>query len=163
MGNNEPSVDAWNRLPGVSFFERGSKMSHSSSDERYQRLFDLVFDDRQWFRLPYALVRELTWAQAIMLSFLINESYWIRAHERRRGNGHKWRGWFYCTADRVQKLFKIPERTQRHTLKQLRDLGFIAHDLRGVPPKRYFRLRTTNILNFLAEKNPPEDTDGWEE
>lgn len=119
-----------------------------------QKIIDLLFDPGQWFRIPYPLVRVLNPPAALVLSFLINQSYRVRAHERRKASnssGYEWRGWFYCTTKQMEKMLGIPARTQRRILLDLRCRKFIRHDLRGVPAKRYYKIVWKTISQILEE------------
>ena len=124
----------------------------SDSDRTEQKILDLALDDGLWFRMPYIFIRKLPWAQAVMLAFLIGQSYRLRTHERRKGRGREWRGWFYCTTKHVQKLFRILPRSQQLIFKELRELGLIKHSLRGVPPRRYFKIDKIKLMEFLVAK-----------
>ena len=63
-------------------------MSWQDDADSAQQFYDLIFDDGSWFRVPYVFIRRLSWTQAAMLAYLVNQSNWIRVYERRKGRGH---------------------------------------------------------------------------
>lgn len=107
------------------------------------------FTPGRWMQIPWDLFLILSESNAIMLSYLINYARRMRAEE-----DHK--GWFYCTADTMQKqLTHLDRDAQHHRLKQLRDAGFIAYKKKGMPAKRYIYINydfiEKTLMNHVSE------------
>ena len=60
-------------------------------------------------------------------------------------------GWFFQTKDTMESISGLSRHKQDSCIKQLKELGFIKLELRGMPSKRWFRLNKLNILNSMAK------------
>ena len=60
-------------------------------------------------------------------------------------------GWFFQTEDTMESISGLSRHKQDSCIKQLKELGFIKLELRGMPSKRWFRLNKLNILNSMAK------------
>ncbi len=58
-------------------------------------------------------------------------------------------GWFYVTVPDLHESTSFGDKVQRKAIKHLTDLGFIQSTVKGLPPKRYFKIN--NNLNLLQE------------
>ncbi|MBQ3566827.1 MAG: hypothetical protein IJA12_06585 [Oscillospiraceae bacterium] len=58
-------------------------------------------------------------------------------------------GWFYVTVPDLHESTSFNEKAQRKAIKHLADLGFIQATVKGLPPKRYFKIN--NNLDLLQE------------
>lgn len=83
---------------------------------------------------------------AIMLSQLL---FWARQKADEDG-------WFYRTADQMQKRCGLGEKAQRNAAETLSDLGLVETDLRGMPAKKHYRVRLREVISLLtdAEQDP---------
>lgn len=59
-------------------------------------------------------------------------------------------GWFYQTADTVEDMTTLSRHKQDQCIKQLEDLKVLEKDVRGMPPKRYFRINYECLTNQIV-------------
>ena len=84
--------------------------------------------------------------EAIMLGELASEyEYW-------ESRGEVEDGYFYSTVENVQENTTLSDRKQRAAIKSLKEAGIIDLMVKGLPPKRYFRI---NESALMAELNAP--------
>lgn len=62
------------------------------------------------------------------------------------------KGWFYQTVDTIEKMTTLSRHKQDQCIKQLEDKGILEKEVRGIPPKRYFKINykclTNQFVNF---------------
>lgn len=58
-------------------------------------------------------------------------------------------GWFYVTVPDLHESTSFGEKVQRNAIKHLENIGFIQTAIKGVPPKRYFKVN--NDMELLQE------------
>ena len=78
---------------------------------------------------------------AIMLSQLL---FWARQKADDEG-------WFYRTADQMQKRCGLGEKAQRNAAETLSGLGLVETDVRGMPAKKHYRVRLGEVISLLAD------------
>lgn len=62
-------------------------------------------------------------------------------------------GWFFCTADRMEKKIYMPARSQTRALTKLVDLGIIMTKKQGIPPKRFIKLNMGAVRFIVRQYN----------
>lgn len=60
-------------------------------------------------------------------------------------------GWFYQTSDTVREMTTLSRHKQDQCIEQLEKLGIIEKDVRGVPPKRYFKINYECLTNQFVK------------
>lgn len=81
---------------------------------------------------------------AVVLSDLISkEQYFFRKGQLCED------GFFYNTADDIEKSTTLTYHQQKKCLKTLKQQGFVQTKLKGVPAKLHFKIIEYKILNFL--------------
>lgn len=60
-------------------------------------------------------------------------------------------GWFYQTSETVEEITTLSRHKQDQCIKALEDAGILEKDVRGIPPKRYFRLNYLRLANQFAK------------
>lgn len=58
-------------------------------------------------------------------------------------------GYFYNTAENIEKDTNISYHKQKSIIKQLKSEGFILTKLKGLPAKQHFKVVPNKIVNFL--------------
>lgn len=112
------------------------------NEKDYKRL-EMMFSSGEWFMLPRFLLHKTKPVDAVMLSYLITLSRKF-AHEH---NG----GWFYCTVARAEDQIGLNDEAQRRSTSRLKAANLLQAKLRGVPPRRYFRINF-EVLGLLADE-----------
>lgn len=108
------------------------------------------FAGNAWFQLPQEFLRALPHNQAILMAYLINIAYVVRAEDRNDG-------WFYCEAKRIAAEINIGERFQSKMISDLRTAGLLLVERRGSGARRFMRIQYGK-LRKLIEALPPIDT-----
>ncbi len=60
-------------------------------------------------------------------------------------------GWFYQTSTMVEEMTTLSRHKQDQCIQQLVDIGILERDVRGLPPKRYFRINYECLTNQFVE------------
>lgn len=60
-------------------------------------------------------------------------------------------GWFYQTSDTVEDMTTLSRHKQDQCIKQLEDMGILEKDVRGIPPKRYFKINYECLTNQFVK------------
>lgn len=60
-------------------------------------------------------------------------------------------GWFYQTAGTVEKITTLSRHKQDQCIKELENKGILKKDVRGVPPKRYFKINYECLTNQFVK------------
>jgi hypothetical protein len=82
------------------------------------RLHNLLYEQKQWMRMPKRLFRIMGVGEAVVLAYLLNWYFW--AYKRGELQTIKGRqGCFYCTAARMQTDLGYSRVTQRDILRTL--------------------------------------------
>ena len=100
------------------------------------------------------LAKQVGLKEAILLADLISkEQYFIE-------NNMLDDGWFFNTADNIERDTTLSRHKQSVAIKNLERRGFIKSKLKGVPASLHFKIIDTKILNFLKtsiKKNKNQD------
>lgn len=59
-------------------------------------------------------------------------------------------GWFYQTSDTVEEITTLSRHKQDRCIAELEDFGVLEKDVRGQPPKRYFRINYERLTNLFV-------------
>lgn len=98
------------------------------------------------------LAQEIGLEAAIFLNELVEKLEYFEATDQLVSFDEK-NSFFYLTQEDVEERTSLSRRGQEVAIAKLIDLGFIEKILRGVPPRRYFRLIQKKIINFLEVNN----------
>lgn len=79
-------------------------------------------------------------------------------------------GWFYQTSKALEDMTGLSNHKQSKCIEQLKDLGVLLQENRGLPCKRYFKIDydkvdeilNTEILNTTVEENQKQDFKNFE-
>lgn len=86
--------------------------------------------------------------EAIMLGELASEyAYWDNRDELTDD------GYFYSTIENVEENTTFSQYKQQKSIEKLADAGLLYVSRRGLPAKRYIKLREDNILRLFENKN----------
>ena len=85
---------------------------------------------------------------AILLGYLCDRDsfYSAKSEEKKK----KFNGWFFCEATKIQKGTVCSPHIQRKWFKVFEEIGLVQIKLKGVPPKRYFKINE-KVLNSLMD------------
>lgn len=122
---------------------------------RPEEVFAALFYRGSWFQFPNRFLFMMKTDAAVMLSFLIN-------HGMKCTKKRPWK-WFYCKVSTVKTRINMPARKQSVIFGQLRELGYLETERRGIPPKRWIRLNLTRICGVLMEGFPSKTVEDAEE
>jgi len=86
---------------------------------------------------------------ALLLSDLISKEEYFESLQQ-----SDYDGWFYNTSDNIETDTTLKRHKQEAAIKQLVDNNFIDVKLKGVPPKRHFKIATIQIAVFLQIELP---------
>lgn len=90
--------------------------------------------------------------EAIMLGELASEyEYW-------EARGEVENGYFYSTVENVRDNTTLSEKKQRNAIKTLKDAGIVDVVIKGLPPKRYFKIDESALFAQLNASNEPEQS-----
>tara|TARA_R100000655_G_scaffold81041_1_gene120433 strand:- start:144 stop:803 length:660 start_codon:yes stop_codon:yes gene_type:complete len=96
-----------------------------------------------YFIVNKRLARLVGLKEAVLLADLISkEQYFIN-------NNMLIDGWFFNTADNIERDTTLSRHKQSVAIKTLEKKGFIKTSLRGVPATLHFKIIDDKILNFL--------------
>ena len=115
----------------------------------FQGLIDLLRNDGSIIvnkNLAFAVGLE----NAVVYSELVSKyKYFVDKRELTKD------GFFYNTVDNFRYDTTLTDKRQRKAIKQLEKLGLIETDLRGLPPKRHFRINpdTKKLLSIISKGN----------
>lgn len=98
------------------------------------------------------VARKIGLDEAIMLGELASEyGYWETRSELTED------GFFFTTVENVEANTTFSQYKQQRTIERLQELGLLYVDRRGLPAKRYIKLREKNILK-LFDNDEYDDT-----
>ena len=90
--------------------------------------------------------------ESIMLGELASEyEYW-------EARGEVENGYFYSTVENVRENTTLAEKKQRNAIKTLKAAGIVDVVVKGIPPKRYFKIDESALLAQLNASNEPEQS-----
>ena len=90
--------------------------------------------------------------ESIMLGELASEyEYW-------EARGEVENGYFYSTVENVRENTTLAEKKQRNAIKTLKAAGIVDVVVKGLPPKRYFKIDESALLAQLNASNEPEQS-----
>lgn len=90
------------------------------------------------------LAHSLGAVETIILFTLIGKYYYYADKEMIDENG-----WFYVTVPDLHESTSFGEKIQRNAIKHLESMGFIQTSVKGIPPKRYFKIN--NDMELLEK------------
>ena len=90
------------------------------------------------------LAHSLGAVETIILFTLIGKYYYYADKEMIDENG-----WFYVTVPDLHESTSFGEKIQRNAIKHLESMGFIQTSVKGIPPKRYFKVN--NDMELLEK------------
>ena len=113
---------------------------------------DLIRSDG-YITVSKALAKEIGLKEAIILSELISQYKYFKELGELDEDG-----FFYCTVEKMKENTTIEKRTQSRVMNNLVDLDLIIKERKGLPAKRYFKLKENNIKRLLmGKKGNPDD------
>lgn len=102
-----------------------------------------LLSNRDYGLYNKTLAKEIGLHESILLSELCAEhDYW-------ETRGELVNGWFFSTADNIYQNTSLSAYQQRGAFNKLEELGVIETAFKGVPAKKYFRLRVEGIESLL--------------
>lgn len=124
--------------------------------EVFDDLLTGIFSDGGWFKQHRAFIKRWGLEAAGILCYFINY------HERmKQSPGYRWDGgWFFCTIDRMKDELNVNHHAQERGIAKLKADGVLEAKVKGLPPRRYFRVNAEKLLMIIAEwKNECEKKD----
>jgi len=113
-------------------------------------LFDLLRADGS-IVVNKKLAKGVGLHQAIMYSELISKYLYFSKR------GELKEGYFFNTVENMEQDTCLSDYQQREAIAKLKDLGLIDYKVKGIPPKRYFKIivseKVSKILNALFSKD----------
>ena len=98
------------------------------------------------------VARKIGLDEAIMLGELASEyNYWEDRGELTED------GFFFSTIENIEENTTFSQYKQQKTIERLRDLGLLYVSRRGIPAKRYIKLREPNILALFENRSYTDD------
>ena len=93
------------------------------------------------------IAKEFGLDEAILLGELASEfRYWVK-------RGELTDGYFYSTIENVKDNTTLSDKRQRSALTTLKAAGLIEVKLKGLPAKRYIKIRDEQLLSFMVNNN----------
>ena len=96
--------------------------------------------------LNMKLLQYLGKNSALILAFLINKDLYFSENGMLTEDGY-----FYMTVNYMRDQVILEKDSQLRTIFKLKEKGFIDTDMRGSPPKRYFKINHTVIDEYLQQ------------
>lgn len=113
-------------------------------------LFELLRNDGS-IVINKKLAKGIGLHQAIMYSELISKYLYFS----KRGKLKE--GYFFNTVENMEQDTCLSDYQQREAVCKLKDLGLIDYKVKGIPPKRYFKIivseKVSKMLNALFSKD----------
>jgi hypothetical protein len=130
---------------------KGPPMPETRPDE-----LNLLFDSDRWFRLPFCFIRGLGISEGILLAYLLNQHAKFALNPKKY---EKYKGWYYCQRDRLERDLYIKPRQQANLLAGLKKKGLIDTKQAGNPVRRFVLIKFKKVLKLL-QSNLPKNNDG---
>lgn len=108
-----------------------------------ERIWELLYNDKRWFRFPKTLLQFMTPDEAVFFSYLNNLATLARA---KRNDG-----WFYCTIRQVERDLKFDARKQVRLLKIFIDWKLMIRSRRGYKGRRWLKINKKLLLKKLLQ------------
>ena len=118
-----------------------------------------IYDPGNWFQLPRSFLAIMSEGEAVLLAYLLNQSYLRKAHKREG----KFKGWFTCRKTKVHMDLFMSHKKQQRNMTSLVTRGFLATKWRGLPAKRYIKVMIRNIYDRVIEFEARADKCGVDE
>lgn len=113
-------------------------------------LFELLRNDGS-IVINKKLAKGIGLHQAIMYSELISKYLYFSKR------GELKEGYFFNTVENMEQDTCLSDYQQRESIAKLKDLGLIDYKVKGIPPKRYFKIivseKVSKMLNALFSKD----------
>lgn len=104
-----------------------------------------IFSQNAHWQINKDFAREFGLDCAILFSDLVDKNlYFAEKNEN-------FDGWFYNTAENIERDTTLSEYKQSKALKVLEEHGFIETKLKGIPAKKNFKILENNVLLFLKQ------------
>lgn len=100
---------------------------------------ELLLSSSGYWVLNKSLVKRLGLETAFLLTNFAEAEQMLSDEE----------GWFYQTIKTVEEMTTLSRHKQEQSIEKLKELGILETDIRGVPPKRYFRLNYKQIAETI--------------
>ncbi len=118
-----------------------------------EALMSEAYDPGNWFQFPLNFLDIMTLQEAMMLSYLANHARRVRKHDE----------WFFCLMRHITRDLRISHGTQSQTIRRLKAHRFLDTETRGLPAKRWMRIRWGEVAKQLkatrADRNFASDDD----
>lgn len=118
----------------------------------FEKVLAEVLADGSWFRFPRYFLAIMSSEESILLAYLVNRAYQVRAHIRNDG-------WFFCRSKDIERHLFVQRRTQTKQLNRLIKRGYLSKEIRGLPGKRWFRLNLEKIWDDVTRHMDELETD----
>lgn len=133
------------------------KTPYAAPDERAQRRLVDSYAADSFIMFPKAFLLHFDIQDAVMLSMLMD----IRRQFRVECDKKK--GWFFCTVKNLQRRSRLTTTTQWRIINRLEERNIIQCRVRGTPPKRYFKLNDSALIDLITNSisDQQENDDEW--
>lgn len=115
-----------------------------NTPENYEILLEELLSPGEWFQISRSLFLVMKLDEAVFLSYLMGVSRSVKAHEKNEG-------WFYHTWKQVEEELYQSRRVQDSLVRDLKKMGFIQMELRGLPAKRWFKIEYRYLRDTILE------------
>lgn len=95
------------------------------------------------------VAREIGLVTTVMLSELLDEYEYFKMRGELVEFPNQAGKWFYATREKMEERTTLSRKEQDTQLEKLVELGFIEKIVKGIPPRRYFRINEEKISEFL--------------
>lgn len=105
------------------------------------RALELLFTPGEWFQFPRRLLKKLKPNQCLLFACLAGYASRYKNED----------GWFFRTVQDVEDDICMSEDQQWRNLQELKKLGLIDAERRGMPAVRYFRINWEQVCRVLSD------------
>lgn len=105
------------------------------------KAIELLFSPGEWFQFPRRLLKKLKPNQCLLFACLAGYASRFKNVD----------GWFFRTVQDVENDICMSEDQQWRNLQELKKLGLIDTERRGMPAVRYFRINWDRVCEVLIE------------
>lgn len=131
--------------PSIPVRERSKKRDLSPKSARYQKQFLRGGGAETFIMIPLSLYRIMSRDEVQVLVFL-----WNLRNVLEMAGELAPKGWFYCTAKRLESALGMNRQVQHRILKKLQDRGFIKTERRGgARGRRFVIVRRKKVLRAV--------------
>lgn len=116
-------------------------------------VFDFIHNDA-FIQVNKNIAHAFGIHEALIYGELLSKHLWYKKH-----NYLDKEGWFYATIEDMQDATTLSDKQQRTAINNLKKHGLFEYEVRGRPPKRYFKINE-DVDNLLTRVESQLRTNG---